>query len=203
MRIDLISPYSASICFSAPHPASSCPSQTLQNVMSGLGSSSRFSACLLSAGETSAKDRRCSVKSSAMCLVEGFGARRPRLPRKTQPYVVVCPSSHPSRLAKGCPFWARCQAKARCHQYPGTSSFKPTDGSKVLAEPLHWLISIVRRESHQTLAIISSTRAESFAWHLRKRGGMPYNKILHAAAEQCLSVEKEDVARPMPMAFER
>src|SRR5579862_6321138 len=77
------------------------------------------------------------------------------------------------------------QAILMRERFPADSRHAPGQrGQKVLAEALHRLISIVRRKSHQTLAIISSTRAESFAWQLRKRGGIPYNNILHAAAEQ-------------------
>ena len=45
MRIDLISPYSASSSFNAPQPINSRSSQALQNVMSGLRSPSRLIAC--------------------------------------------------------------------------------------------------------------------------------------------------------------
>src|SRR5688572_12899928 len=66
VRIDLISPWLGSSSLSAPQPISSDPFQTLQKVMSGLRSLSRSSACMLSGGESSASERRCSRRSAAI-----------------------------------------------------------------------------------------------------------------------------------------
>src|SRR3954467_14521297 len=62
--MDLISPCCGVNSFSAPQPARVGPSQTVQNVISGLRNPSRSSAWRLSGGETCSMQRRCSRSNS-------------------------------------------------------------------------------------------------------------------------------------------